>query len=123
MTQHSIVHVEIPTKDPVATNEFYTNLFGWKHEFFPNLNYHRFYTESGPGGGYVELGTDFAKEARHNNINQVRISVLTDDIEGTLAKAEALGGKIVKPRTEIPDMGWYAIFVDPQGNHIGLFTY
>jgi predicted enzyme related to lactoylglutathione lyase len=26
------------------------------------------------------------------------------------------------PKTEIPGMGWYAIFSDPTGNRIGLFT-
>src|SRR5947209_5389755 len=98
MSQHSIVHVEIPTQNPVAANAFYGNLFGWKHEFFPALNYHRFYTESGPGGGYVGLDSDFAKEADHK-AGQVRISVLTDDIESTLAKAEKLGAKTVRPRT------------------------
>jgi predicted enzyme related to lactoylglutathione lyase len=53
----------------------------------------------------------------------VRISVLTDDIESTLAKVEELGGQTVTPKTEIPDMGWFAVFKDPQGNLIGLFTY
>lgn len=122
MSQHSIVHVEIPTQDPAAANQFYGNLFGWKHEFFSNLDYHRFYTASGPDGGYVKLDSAFAKDADHK-LGQVRISVLTDDITSTLAKAEALGGKTVKPKTEIPDMGWYAIFSDPEGNLIGLFTY
>lgn len=122
MSQHSIVHVEIPTQNPAAANAFYANLFGWKHEYFPNLDYHRFYTESGPGGGYVELESAFAKDAGHKP-GQVRISVLTDDIEATLAKAEELGAKTVKPKTEIPDMGWYAIFSDLEGNLIGLFTY
>jgi predicted enzyme related to lactoylglutathione lyase len=121
MSKHSIVHVEIPTQDPEASNQFYSELFGWTHKFFPELDYHRFYTDEGPGGGYVGLDSVFAKEAGHES-HQVRISVLTDDIEGTLAKAEKLGAKTVKPRTEIPDMGWYAIFADPEGNYIGLFT-
>jgi predicted enzyme related to lactoylglutathione lyase len=118
MSQHSIVHVEIPAQDPEASHAFYSNLFGWKHEYYPNLNYHRFYTEEGPGGGYVSVGD----QAGHK-INQVRISVLTDDIESTLAKVEELGGQTVTPKTEIPDMGWFAVFKDPQGNLIGLFTY
>jgi predicted enzyme related to lactoylglutathione lyase len=115
MSHYSISHVEIPAQDPVEAAKFYTNLFGWKHEFFPALNYHRFYTESGPGGGFVELN----KEIDYKT-DQVRIYVLTDDIDGTLAKAEALGGKTVTSRTAIPDMGWFAVFTDPTGNPIGL---
>jgi ferritin-like metal-binding protein YciE len=26
------------------------------------------------------------------------------------------------PKTEIPGMGWYAIFADPTGNRLGLFS-
>lgn len=122
MAKHSIVHVEIPTQNPEATNAFYSNLFGWKHEYYSNINYHRFYTDEGPGGGYVDLGSEFAKEAEHKG-QQVRISVLTDDIEASLAKAEALGARTVKSRTEIPDMGAFAIFSDPEGNLVGLFSY
>jgi uncharacterized protein len=118
MAQHSIVHVEIPAKDPEAANAFYSNLFGWKHEFYPELNYHRFYTEDGNGGGYVGLG-----DAAGHQINHVRVAVSTDDIDGTLAKVEQLGGKTVTPKTEIPGMGWFAVFCDPQGNYISLFTY
>jgi predicted enzyme related to lactoylglutathione lyase len=117
MSRHSIVHVEIPAQDPEAANAFYSNLFGWKHEFYSDLNYHRFYTDEGPGGGYVNVG-----ELGHK-INQVRVSVETDDIDATLAKAEALGGKIIQTKTEIPGMGAFGIFMDPQGNCIGLFTY
>jgi predicted enzyme related to lactoylglutathione lyase len=36
--------------------------------------------------------------------------------------AEALGGKILTPRSEIPGMGWYGLFSDPTGNLVGLFT-
>jgi predicted enzyme related to lactoylglutathione lyase len=53
----------------------------------------------------------------------VRVSIQTDDIDSTLAEVEKLGGKTVTPKTEIPDMGWFAVFTDPEGNYIGLFTY
>ncbi len=118
MSHHSIAHVEIPAQDPEAASAFYSQLFGWKHEFYPELHYHRFYTEEGPGGGYVSVD-----DPAGHKINQVRVSVSTDDIESTLAKVEELGGKTITPKTEIPDMGWFAIFADPQGNYIGLFTY
>ncbi len=50
------------------------------------------------------------------------VYVSTDDIDATLAKVESLGGKTVLPKTEIPQMGWWAVFADPTGNRIGLFT-
>ena len=50
----------------------------------------------------------------------VSVYVHTDDINATLAKAEALGGKIIVPRSEIPGVAWFAFFADPTGNQVGL---
>jgi predicted enzyme related to lactoylglutathione lyase len=57
-----------------------------------------------------------------NPAGLVTVYVGTDDIAGTLAKVEKLGGKTYVPKTEIPGMGWFAIFSDPSGNKIGLYT-
>lgn len=38
-------------------------------------------------------------------------------------KIEANGGKIILPKTEIgPEMGFYAIFLDTEGNKVGLHS-
>ena len=57
-----------------------------------------------------------------NGPGDVLIYIGTDDIEASLAKIQALGGKVVAPKTEIPQTGWFAIFTDPTGNKIGLYT-
>jgi predicted enzyme related to lactoylglutathione lyase len=44
------------------------------------------------------------------------------DIEVALKKRVALGGKALSPKTEIPGMGWFAFFADPNGNRLGLFA-
>jgi len=44
-----------------------------------------------------------------------------NNIEATLAKIKAHGGTTAVPKTEIPGMGWFAIFNDPTGNMIGLY--
>jgi len=49
------------------------------------------------------------------------VYVDTADIDASLAKVEQLGGKVMLPRSEIPGMGWFALFSDPSGNQIGLF--
>jgi len=38
-----------------------------------------------------------------------------------LEKAEKLGGKKVKEKTEITGVGWFGLFTDLDGNTIGLF--
>ena len=48
--------------------------------------------------------------------------VESKDIDADLRRAAKLGAKTVVAKTEIPGMGWYAIFADPTGNRFGLFS-
>lgn len=42
------------------------------------------------------------------------------DLEGILTRVEPAGGKIVTGKTELPGLGYYARFIDSEGNKIGL---
>lgn len=45
------------------------------------------------------------------------------DLQKVAGKIEANGGKILVPKTEIgPDMGFYALFTDTEGNKLGLHS-
>lgn len=117
MPQHSIVHVELPSADLAQSGRFYAELFGWETQHLPELNYTMFSAEGGPGGGFPPI------DGAMVNPNNVLIYVDTDDMEASLAKAEALGGSMVVPRTAIPgDNGWFAIFTDLSGNRVALYT-
>src|SRR2546421_1348318 len=54
-------------------------------------------------------------ETTGTRIGEVLIYVFTNDIDATLAHAEALGAKTLTPKTEVPH-GWFAVFADPSGN-------
>lgn len=46
-----------------------------------------------------------------------------DDLQTILDKITAGGGQIIIPKTEIsPEMGYFAIFTDSEGNKIGLHS-
>jgi predicted enzyme related to lactoylglutathione lyase len=46
------------------------------------------------------------------------------DLQKVADKIETNGGKIVVPKTEIgPEMGFYAMFTDTEGNKLGLHSY
>jgi predicted enzyme related to lactoylglutathione lyase len=46
-----------------------------------------------------------------------------DDLQATLDKALSNGGKALVPKTEIsPEMGFFAMFVDSEGNKVGLHS-
>ena len=115
MSDHPIVHVDFSANDPGAAGKFYSEVFGWKIQPVPEMNYTMFTAEGGPGGGFPQVG-------EMTRAGHVLVYVSTDDIDATLAKIESLGGKTVLPKTEIPTVGWFGIFTDPTGNQIALFT-
>ena len=43
------------------------------------------------------------------------------NIDQSLAKATNLGAKVAKGKEEIPNIGWFAILQDPDGNSFALF--
>jgi predicted enzyme related to lactoylglutathione lyase len=53
----------------------------------------------------------------------VKIYVNVADLEASLAAADAHGGAVLTPRTEVGgDMGWWAEISDPDGRWLGLCT-
>lgn len=115
MSEHPIVHVEFSAVDREAAGKFYSELFGWKIEQIPEMNYATFETGEGVGGGFNPV-------QENNPAGTVIVYVATDDIDSTLARAEMLGGKTMVPKSEIPGMGWFGLFSDPSGNQVGLYT-
>lgn len=113
---HPIVHIEIPVKDIDTGGGFYGELFGWQTTPMPEMGYMTFAPGDGPGGGFTKIDGQMARPG------EVLIYVGTDDIDATLEQAESLGATTVQPRMEIPCIGWFGIFQDPNGNRIALFT-
>lgn len=121
MSKHPIVHIEIPGIDTKAAGKFYADAFGWKVETEASFDYTMFQAEGGPGGGFTKVGAADAMGGSYKP-GEVLIYIDTDDINASLASVEKHGGKTVLPKTEIPHVGWFAIFTDPTGNKIALFT-
>ncbi|RPJ20577.1 MAG: VOC family protein [Chloroflexi bacterium] len=115
MSKRNVVHVEIPAANVEAAGKFYQELLGWKIQHDHELNYSMWEAGDGSGGGFPEVSAD--APAGH-----VLIYIGSDDIEADLKKVEKLGGTVVHPKTEIPNMGWFAMFKDPTGNVLGLYT-
>lgn len=111
-----IVHIEISGRDPKASAAFYENVFGWKIQTDPTLDYTMFDATPGPGGGFMKVDGEMFKSG------DTLIYIGVEDIEATLAKIEAAGGKALAPKMEIPNVGWFAIFLDAGGTRMALYT-
>lgn len=113
--EHSICHIEIMATDLEKAQKFYSELFGWKikkMEEFPD--YLGFETGKEPGGGIMKVD-------KVNPSDGILFYVYVEDIEKYLTKAKQLSGKIVKEKTEIPNVGWFGLLSDLDGNIIGVF--
>ena len=119
VASHPIVHIEIPDANSSAAGKFYSDVFDWQIEVDQAYNYVQFRSEGGPGGGFVEPAEGNPVEYKPDRL---LVYIATDDIDATLAAIEAHGGKTVRPKTEIPHVGWWAVFNDPTGNQLALFT-
>ncbi len=109
----SIVHVELHSPDPQKTKQFYADIFGWKFKDVPEMNYILFEAPSEPHGGVMTPMEDLGP--------MVLNYILTEEIEETARRIERAGGAILVPKSEIPNMGWFAIFRDPAGITQALF--
>ena len=50
----SIVHFEIPADDIQRAKTFYSDLFGWRMESMPGMDYTMIDTFGAPGGGMMK---------------------------------------------------------------------
>ena len=115
MSKRNVVHVEIPAVNPEAAGKFYQELFGWKLRHDHELNYSMWEDDTGPAGGFPAVSDQ-------NPAGQVLVYIDSEDIDADLKKVEELGGTVLMKKDEIPQTGWFALFKDPTGNVIGLYT-
>jgi predicted enzyme related to lactoylglutathione lyase len=109
-----IVHFEIMGKDAVKLQKFYAGLFDWKiGEPAAEMGFYGMVdAESSGVPGGIGQQTDGG--------TRVTLYTQVDDLQATLDKAVALGGKVAMPPTEIPGVVTFAMFEDPDGNIFGL---
>ncbi len=115
MSKRNVVHVEIPAAEVKAAAAFYQELFGWKVQHVPEMNYTMWEDGSGLGGGFSQVSAE-------TPVGKMLVYIDSDDIEADLKKVEQLGGKVLQPKLEIPQTGWFGIFQDPTGNVLALYT-
>jgi predicted enzyme related to lactoylglutathione lyase len=110
------VHVELATTDIGKAKQFYRQLFDWQLEDMPmpEGTYTMVSVGEGTGGGMMQHPMPGAP-------SMWMAYVLVDDIRAATAKAKSLGATIMRDATEVPDMGWFSILVDPTGAHLGLW--
>ncbi len=107
--------IEIPTTDLNKAQAFFGKLFNWKFE--PLVGYKdMMIIETGhePGGLLYKVKSIPKKPSVFVHIEVV-------SIDEKLKQIRRARGKVVQPKTAIPNLGWFAYFATPDGCTLALW--
>ncbi len=122
MTEHAtFLWNELETPDQKAAGEFYCRLLGWtSHEADagPFGVYTLFRRDGKDVAGMMNPTTDYSR-ARGPAWNAY---VAVDDVDACASRVTQLGGRLVVPPHDVPDVGRVCMLADPTGAVILLMT-
>jgi uncharacterized protein len=107
-----VVHLEVTGQDGQKLMSFFGDLFGWELDANNPQNY-----GVGMINDSVGVGVGPAQEGSGASVFYLAV----DDVEGTLAKAESLGGSRIMGPMTVPDGPTIGLFTDPEGHMVGVF--
>ncbi len=113
---------EIPVTDYERAKTFYATIIGEDiiDHHMPNMKYGVFPYDMEKkciGGAIVQMeGVKPSTDGSTVYLNG------GDDLNITLNKVEAAGGKIIMPKTDIEENGFIAQFLDTEGNKVALHS-
>jgi predicted enzyme related to lactoylglutathione lyase len=115
-TMPRVTHFEIPADDPERAISFYESVFGWTIEKWEGpMDYWMVMT-----GPEDEPGIDGGLGRRMGSATGFENTISVESVDEYIAKIEASGGKVVRPKMAIPGVGWLAYCADTEGNAFGL---
>jgi predicted enzyme related to lactoylglutathione lyase len=112
-----VVFWELLSKEPDKATAFYEKIFGWKVQLMPELNY-RLVETGGQGGISGGILKPDRPEPWPGNMT---LYIDVDDLATYREQIRAAGGKILIEEQEVPGMGAYTLFTDPDGRMMGLW--
>jgi uncharacterized protein len=118
-----VVHFEIPADNLTRAKKFYNTVFGWNMNEMPEMEYVMVgTTESNENGMPKEPGAiNGGMLERQDPVKSTVVTINVKNIDQAAAMIEKNGGKIVRPKMPVGDMGFAAYFKDSEGNVVGLW--
>jgi uncharacterized protein len=110
---------ELITTDVAAAKTFYTKVMGWGalDASMPGGAYTLFTAGNAPVSGLMELPEGARKMGGEPTwIGYVGV----DDVDATAERIRHLGGAVLVPPTNVPNISRFSIFADPQNTRLAL---
>lgn len=115
---NALMWTELLTHDVPGSEAFYRSVFGWGHRLWPlpdGSNYHLFMRGDAAAGGMMAISPEMGP------IQSVWVSYFrVADCDAKASRAATLGGRIEVAPQDVPDVGRFAVLVDPAGAHFGI---
>jgi uncharacterized protein len=114
-----VVQFQVTAHDPERAAAFYNKAFGWNIQPYQGAMEYWFIhsgdeTQPGINGGIMRHDGQMP-----NVINTISVGSLDASLETVVAS----GGQTVRPKFNVPGMGYLAYIVDTEGNLFGLMQY
>ena len=111
-----VVHWELWSGDPEKVADFYAKVFDWEIRHVPELDYRL--VETGGEGG-INGGIMRPQEGPWPGNMALYINV--DNLDAYRQKIQEAGGKIVVDQMDVPEVGSFSLFEDPDGRVVGIW--
>jgi predicted enzyme related to lactoylglutathione lyase len=120
-----VIHFEMPVTDTERARRFYETAFGWETR------------QLGSDAGdfvlafTVDTDQDSRMPLKRGAINggfylrtepdeQTKVTILVDDIREAMARIGSAGGEVLGEPVELPGVGLFVSFTDPEGNTVTI---
>lgn len=122
MAKSAVHWFEIPTQDLSRALRFYNRVLGLEMAAFdmmgcPMAMFPCDMAEGGVGGALIQY-----EGAVPSATGSMVYLDGGDDLSVPLGRVEAAGGKITMPKTSIGEHGFCGVFIDTEGNRVGLHS-
>jgi predicted enzyme related to lactoylglutathione lyase len=113
---------ELMTRDVEGSKKFYRELLGWEMEEMP-MQQGDAYTVLKAGGEAVAGIMKMPAEVPEMVPTHWATYVTVTDVDAVAKKAQEMGATMIVPPTDIPGVGRFSTFQDPQGAVINVIHY
>jgi predicted enzyme related to lactoylglutathione lyase len=111
-----VVHWEFWSEDPEKIGGFYKKVFGWDVKHMPEMNY-RLVDTGGKGG----INGGIMKPQKGPWPGKLAFYIDVDDLAAFNKKIKDAGGKVLVDKQEVPGVGEFSLFEDPDGRVLGMW--
>jgi uncharacterized protein len=117
---HDVINwFEIPVADIERAAKFYATIFAVKLEVRKGAG---FATAELPHHGGVGGGLVAGDGYLPNTQGSLIYLNANPDLRVVLGRVKAAGGQVLKPKTDIGENGFFALFLDSEGNRVALHS-